>query len=237
MFKRRTPRSYARILWEVVYPRGGWRRAARYVAYRLRRLPDPAHKISRGIGAGVFASFTPLYGFHFVLSAIFAFVIRGNMLAAMLATFAGNPLTFPLIASVSMQLGTWMLGRPSVPVPRVWRAFAQASTELWHNMQAIFTPDVMRWARLGDFMNEIFLPYLIGGLIPGLICGALAAWLAHPAISAYQTRRISKLKAKYEKRVAKEAARAEKAALRAERAEAKAAALVERLGGRTDPAE
>ena len=237
MFKRRTPRSYGRILWELLYPRGGWARAVRYVAYRLRRLPDPAHKISRGIGAGVLASFTPLYGFHFILSAIIALLIRGNMLAAMLATFVGNPLTFPVIASVSMQTGTWMLGRPPVPVPRVWRAFASASTELWHNMQAIFTPDTMRWGRLLNFLDEIFLPYLIGGLIPGLICGIAAYLLANPAIAAYQTRRIMKLKSRYEKRLAKEAAKAEKAILRAERAEAKAARLAERLGGQAGPAD
>ena len=203
-----------------------------YTVHRVRRLPDPAHKISRGIGAGVLASFTPFYGFHFLLSAVISVAIRGNMLAAMLATFVGNPLTFPLIASMSMTLGTWMLGRPPVPLPRVWRAFAQASTELWHNTQAIFTSDVTRWARLADFANEIFLPYLIGGILPGIFFGVLAYLLANPAIGAYQRRRIAKMKARYEKRLAKAVLRAERAEAKAERAEAKAAARA-----RVDPAQ
>jgi hypothetical protein len=66
VFKRRTPRSYVQIVGEAFYPRGGWTRAAWYVAHRLRRLPDPAHRISRGIFAGVFVSFTPFYGLHFL---------------------------------------------------------------------------------------------------------------------------------------------------------------------------
>ena len=53
MFKRRNPRSYASAIGRALYPRGGWRRATRYIGYRLRRLPDPAHKISRGIACGV----------------------------------------------------------------------------------------------------------------------------------------------------------------------------------------
>ena len=42
-------------------------------------------------------------------------VLRGNILASLLATFIGNPVTFPIIATVSVELGTWMLGHPHVP--------------------------------------------------------------------------------------------------------------------------
>ena len=65
VFKRRTPKTFGRAFIETFYPRGGWGRAVRYVVHRLRRLPDPAYKISRGIAAGVFTSFTPFFGFHF----------------------------------------------------------------------------------------------------------------------------------------------------------------------------
>ncbi|RMD91547.1 MAG: DUF2062 domain-containing protein, partial [Alphaproteobacteria bacterium] len=95
---------------QLVYPRGGWWRAATYVWHRLRRLPDSPHRIARGIGAGVFVSFTPLFGMHFVLAALIALLIRGNVLAAVLATFFGNPLTFPLIAAASLKLGALILG-------------------------------------------------------------------------------------------------------------------------------
>src|SRR6056297_4272605 len=94
VFKRRDRRSILATLFEALWPRGGWARAARYVQHRLNRLPDPPERIARGIFAGVLTTFTPFYGLHFVTAAILAWVMRGNILAALLSTFFGNPLTY-----------------------------------------------------------------------------------------------------------------------------------------------
>ena len=200
VFKRRKPRTYVEIFSESLYPRGGWRRALRYVAHRLQRLPDPSHKISRGIAAGVFVSFTPLFGMHFFIAAFLAAIMRGNILASLLATFFGNPLTFPLIAAVSMELGSWMLGHPGVPLPIVLNAFTEASLAIWHNFLAIFTPETTNWRGLGLFWERVFLPYLVGGIIPGLACAVAAYILADPIIAAYQKARVARLKKRFAKR-------------------------------------
>ena len=110
VFKRRDPRSYLRMIAEVFWPRGGWTRAFHYVKHRIRRLPDDPHRIARGVGAGVFVSFTPFFGLHFITAALSAKIVRGNILASLLGTFFGNPITFPIIAFFSMKLGKWMLG-------------------------------------------------------------------------------------------------------------------------------
>jgi uncharacterized protein (DUF2062 family) len=213
VFKRRTPKSYLRIVGEAFWPRGGWRRASIYVAHRLRRLPDPAHRISRGIFAGVFASFTPLFGLHFLTAALIAWVVRGNVLASLLATFFGNPITFPIIAAVSVELGSWMLGLPPVPLPKVVGSFSLASVEIWSNFKAIFTPAVSDWSHLGDFFRYVFLPYLVGGIVPGIVTGMIAYYASYPLILSYQRGRIRRLKERFEKRRrAVEAARAEREA-------------------------
>lgn len=221
VFKRRNPRSYLQVMAEFFYPRGGWWRATVYVVHRLRRLPDPAHRISRGIAAGVFVSFTPFFGFHFVLAAVIAWLMRGNILASLLATFFGNPLTFPVIATVSVEFGAWMLGRPPIPLPRVVGAFSHATLELWSNLAAIFTVEATHWGRMSNFFIDIFLPYLVGGLIPGVIAGLAAYYVANPVIASYQRGRIHRLKERFERR--RRAAEAAKAAARAE-AEARNAA-------------
>ncbi len=200
MFKRRNPKSYARSFAEAFYPRGGWTRAGRYVLYRLRRLPDPAHKISRGIAAGVFASFTPFYGLHFVTAGLIAWAIRGNILASLLATFFGNPITFPIIATISVELGTWMLGLPPVPPKDILLGFSLASVELWGNFAAVFTPAQASWAETGAFFTRIFLPYLAGGILPGLAAGLAAYLMANPVIASYQRGRIKKMKERFEAR-------------------------------------
>lgn len=194
---------------EFFYPRGGWYRAARYVVHRLRRLPDPAHRISRGIAAGVFTSFTPLFGLHFVTAALLALIMRGNILAALLATFVGNPITFPLIAELSINLGNTMLGLPpGIHLPEVVHAFGGATSDVWFNLRALFTEDVADWTRIHIFYNRVFLPYLIGGLVPGVLAGLTGYYLSNPLIHAYQRRRIKKLKERYEKRLAEQISRA-----------------------------
>lgn len=206
MFKRRTKRSWLRIVLDIVYPPGGFGRALRYIAHRIRRLPDPAHRISRGIAAGVFTCFTPFFGFHFLVAALLAFMLRGNLLASLLATFFGNPLTFPFIAGISVELGYDILGRDGgVSVGRIFRAFGRASQDLYANFGAIFTDAPTHWAGMSEFFQDVFLPYLVGGLVPGIVTACSAYVISRPLIAAYQKARIARMKKAYEKRQRKAA--------------------------------
>lgn len=78
VFKRRDKRPFWKVVAESLWPRGGWGRAFHYIKRRLQRLPDTPETIARGIAAGVFTTFTPLYGVHFVIAAILAKILRGN---------------------------------------------------------------------------------------------------------------------------------------------------------------
>lgn len=201
MFKRRDPRNLLARTGRLLWPRGGWFRALTYVAHRVRRLPDPAYKISRGIAAGVFTCFTPLFGLHFLISAGLAWIMGGNVLAALLATFFGNPVTFPIIAGMSVELGNRMLGREThVPLWQVFDSFSRVSIELWLNLKAVFTSRTVRWTNLEGFFDNVFLPYLVGGLIPGIVAGIAAYMLSRPIIGAYQKSRTARLKARVAKR-------------------------------------
>lgn len=200
VFRRRSKRSFSRKVAEFFYPRGGWRRATSYIVHRLRRLPDTPQRIGRGIACGIFASFTPLFGLHFVIAALCAWAIRGNVLAALLATFFGNPLTFPFIVAISVELGNWMLGQPGgMHFPQIMSAFGRATGELTYNLGAVFSGESAHWDRLGVFFWRVFLPYLIGGIIPGAISGLIGYFVTLPLIHAYRNRRRKKLRARFEK--------------------------------------
>lgn len=202
MFKRRDRRPVWRMVVEALWPRGGWGRAARYVRLRLNRLPDPPDRIARGIFAGVFTTFTPFYGLHFVTAALLAWVMRGNILAAVLSTFFGNPLTYVPIGVISMQVGYWLLGLP--PRDRggpqdhgsLGQKFVKASEDLWDNMLAMFTPERADWSDLRIFYDEVFYPYMIGGILPGLVAATIAYYVSLPLITAFQNRRKGVIKAK-----------------------------------------
>ncbi len=208
MFKRREPRSYTQLATEVVYPRGGWKRAARYVLHRIRRLPDQPSRIGLGFAFGIFISFTPFFGFHFLGAAALAWLFGGNIIAALLGTFIGNPLTTPFMALSSISTGRWLLGSEStISVRMVPMEFARASGELWHNLTALFTSDVMHWGHLAWFYHEIFLPYAVGSILPGTIVGAIGYAITVPLIRAYHKRREKKMAARIAKLQAIRAAR------------------------------
>lgn len=252
VFKRRDPKSYLRTLVEFLWPRGGWTRAFHYFKHRVRRLPDSPERIARGIGAGVFTTFTPLYGLHFLVAAVLARVMHGNILAALMATFFGNPLTYLPIAAASLTTGHWLLGRrlvDEVPhslgvgvtahvepdgfgarcmylVRRLWEnfmaifrdaegsrslggKFLDAGRDLRDNFLSIFTDATADWHRLSVFYDEVFLPYLVGGVLPGILCASISYYLSVPVIRAYQKRRKGAIKAKFEALKHKAAAKAE----------------------------
>lgn len=197
VFKRRDKRPIKQIMLEALWPRGGWGRAVRYIRHRLTRLPDPPHRIARGIFAGVFTTFTPFYGLHFVIAGTLAWVLRGNILAALLSTFFGNPLTYVPIGVIAMKTGHWLLGQdPMLHHGSLVDKFLEAGHDFWRNMLALFTHQDADWHGLAIFWHEVFYPYLIGGLIPGVICGLVMYYISLPLITAYQNRRKGALKAK-----------------------------------------
>lgn len=198
VFKRRDRRPIWQIVFDFFYPRGGWARAFEYVKHRVRRLPDTPERISRGIWAGVFTTFTPFYGLHFLVAAIIARVMRGNILAALLGTFFGNPLTYVPIAIASLSSGHFLLGtRPHQDLGRsLSENFAAASGDLMHNIKAFFTSGNMDWHELSIFYDEVFFPYMVGGVIPGVIVATVAYYLSVPIIRVYQNRRRKILQAK-----------------------------------------
>jgi uncharacterized protein (DUF2062 family) len=109
LFSRRTPASWQERLRIAVWPRRSWARSFLYVTKRILRLTTSPHSVAAGVAAGVFASFTPYLGFHFMIAFAISYVIAGNFLAAALGTFFGNPVTFPFIWASTYATGKFIL--------------------------------------------------------------------------------------------------------------------------------
>ncbi|MEL6677337.1 MAG: DUF2062 domain-containing protein [Pseudomonadota bacterium] len=187
-----------------IYPKTGWRRAASYMVHRVRRLPDSPHRVARGLACGVFVSFSPLFGFHFVYAALMAWLIRGNIIAALIGTFFGNPLTFPLIATLSLWIGRGILGmgggqNGTVDFEIVALAFAKAFLGVWQTMKSFVGLGPAAWDKLGAFFHELFVPYFVGGLAPGCATSFAVYLLSVPLVRAYQVRRRERARIRAEK--------------------------------------
>lgn len=196
IFKRREKAPFLYRAREFFAPRKGFWRGMDYIGKRIRRLPDSSHRIALGFACGAAASFTPFFGFHFFVAAGMAWLLRANILAGLFGTIVGNPLTFPFISGISLWLGRWILGESDPEASdfeAVTEAVGDAFTSLWGTIKSWFGAGPSMADGLVSFFYDVFLPYLVGGIGPGLICGVVFYFTLNPLIRAYQVRRRARL--------------------------------------------
>lgn len=109
LFQRRRKENFKQRVRIALWPRRTWWRSVRYMMLRVLRLTASPHVIAMGMAAGVFASFTPFLGFHFVIAFAICFFTRGSYFAGITGTFFGNPLTFPFIWASVLSSGRFIL--------------------------------------------------------------------------------------------------------------------------------
>lgn len=174
LFRRRNPLGLAERLRKAVWPTRSWRRSSTYYLKRVLRLNASPHAIAAGVAAGVFASFTPFIGFHFILSFVVAFLIGGNILAAAFGTAVGNPLTFPAIWITTYNVGSLMLGM------EMGRLSA-------HEIVFSLTKQPL------DAIMPLIRTMVIGGIPLGLVVGAISYAVIWWAVVVYQRGRRRRL--------------------------------------------
>ena len=142
----------------------------RFISYyklKLARLPASTYAISSGFACGAMVSFTPLLGLHFLLAIAFAYIIRGNIIAALIGTVIGTPLTFPFIWSLIYNIGVYVSNKnPS-----------NLKSEI--NIEMILNQTY-----------EIFIPMLIGSAILAIPVGLTTYLITYSFISSYKKTKI-----------------------------------------------
>ena len=189
MFKRRERRSIFRFFYEVIFSLKGISRAIGYVGIRLKRIPDTPHKISLGMSCGIFASFTPLFGLHFLIAGLLSYVLRANVLASLIGTFIGNPITFPIITVFNLKLGEWILGSNEYSSGDGGKIFEGFLDFIFLIYKSLFTEGSIgenSVPRMNEFLYGVFIPYSLGGLILGISVAIISYFLLRPLVSTYQ---------------------------------------------------
>lgn len=170
LFSRRKPPDWREKLRVAVWPRRSWMRSGKYIAKRVLRLTASPHAIAAGVAAGVFASFTPYLGFHFVLAFAVAYLIAGNFIAAAAGTFFGNPFSFPFIWASTYATGRFILsGRAPVGgEDHVGKLSELADTGLLsHGIGGVFN-------KIASIWDPVLLPMTVGAVPLGVTFAILA---------------------------------------------------------------
>jgi uncharacterized protein (DUF2062 family) len=110
LFRPRTPPTLAYRVRTALWPRRSWARSIRYIGLRLKRLPASPHRIALGFAVGVFVVFTPFLGLQLIICILLAWMLRGSVLAAVMGSLVGNPLTYPPIWIATYSLGIMIIG-------------------------------------------------------------------------------------------------------------------------------
>lgn len=180
MFRRRIPLKRRSHLRALIWPRSGWHRATRYLGHRLGRLSAPPHRIAAGLACGIAASLTPLVGLHIALAALLTVAVRGNVLAALFGTLAGNPWTLPLFWLASHRVGLWLLpdAAGGGAVPPFVSMFANLTRALLTLDGSLFVEKV--W--------PIWWPMMVGSLPLAVLAWIAAYLIGRVLIGGYQER-------------------------------------------------
>ena len=165
LFKSRQTATLLQRLRLLVWPRVSWDRSVRYIVKRVMRVKASPHKIAIGCAAGVFASITPLVGVQMVMAGAIALILRGSVVAAMLATFLGNPLSWPIIWGATYALGTAMIGHPG----------AAEAAALIHGNDPILP------VLVAMFVGSIPIGLVSAAVSYGVVARAMTAAQAQPA--------------------------------------------------------
>lgn len=155
------------------WPKMGVKRLLQYYKHRMGRLPGTPQFIARGVATGIAISFTPLIGFHIIIGTVLCWVVRGSVVAMVLATLlAGNPWTLPLILVGIYELGHIML-----------------KTEMTMN------GDISAFS-FSDLLQEplqLFWPMMVGSIIPAVVSWILSFYFAKNIVQKYKDIRMSKI--------------------------------------------
>lgn len=170
LFDRRHKPTIGGRARDVLWPRSGWRRAYRYLAHRVRRMPGTPYAIAAGFACGAAISMTPFPGFHFVLSAFLAWAIGASILSSAIGTAVGNPWTFPFIWIWIYKSGNWMLGRTD----------ALADHEI--TLSYLFNHPL-----------DVLLPMLVGSLPTACVVWVVFFFPVRRMVESYQIHRRHKL--------------------------------------------
>ncbi len=108
-----------------------FKRRAKYLYLKLIRLNDSPEKIALGVAIGAAAGLLPTFGLGLILALLVAYIIGANKRAAILGSFIMNPLTIPLVWTLSSVIGATIFWEDTDKIVSIIKNYNVASGLKW----------------------------------------------------------------------------------------------------------
>ena len=152
------------------------------ILVRLKQLKGTPYSVAAGFACGVAISFTPFIGFHLLLAAITAWIVRGNIISSAIGTLIGNPWTFPFIWVAVLSTGNYLLGNGNIDNVNFLMIFEKSG-------EALVT---FNFKNFGRDVWPIIYPMIVGCIPYYIISWFISYKLIKSAMDRLEQRKIKR---------------------------------------------
>ena len=196
LFKTRQKSTFISKIFNLLWPKKGWKRIIKYISLRLKRLPGSPHSIALGFTFGVAAALTPLFGLHFLIGIFLAWLFRVSITASLIGNLFGNPWTFPFICILNFKVGN-IFYTTSDQIDINMKLLSNELYLLWNIIYKLFIE--LNYSQSLNYLSQLKLipPMLLGSLFTITVVGIPCYFISRFIITNYRNK--IKLFKKYNK--------------------------------------
>ena len=187
LFKTRQKSTFISKIFNLLWPKKGWKRIIKYTSLRLKRLPGSPHSIALGFTFGVTAALTPLFGLHFLIGIFLAWLFRVSMVASLIGNLLGNPWTFPFICILNFKVGN-IFYTTSDQIDINMKLLSNELYLLWNTIYKLFIE--LNYSQSLNYLSQLKLipPMLLGSLFSIIVVGIPCYFISRFIITNYRNK-------------------------------------------------
>ena len=187
LFKTRQKPTFISKIFNLLWPKKGWKRIIKYISLRLKRLPGSPHSIALGFTFGVTAALTPLFGLHFLIGIFLAWLFRVSMVASLIGNLLGNPWTFPFICVLNFKVGNFFYST-SDQIDINMKLLSNELYLLWNTIYKLFIE--LNYSQSLNYLSQLKLipPMLLGSLFTIIVVGIPCYFISRFIITNYRNK-------------------------------------------------
>ena len=187
LFKTRQKSTFISKIFNLLWPKKGWKRIIKYISLRLKRLPGSPHSIALGFTFGVTAALTPLFGLHFLIGIFLAWLFRVSMVASLIGNLLGNPWTFPFICVLNFKVGNFFY-TTSDQIDINMKLLSNELYLLWNTIYKLFIE--LNYSQSLNYLSQLKLipPMLLGSLFTIIVVGIPCYFISRFIITNYRNK-------------------------------------------------